>query len=331
MNALRKLLLPFSLIYDGITSVRNAFYNRGLFKSKGYDLPIIGVGNLSTGGTGKTPMIEYLIELLKDRKLATLSRGYGRNTSGFRWVAPTDDAGMVGDEPLQFATKHPEISVAVDENRQHGISQILAKPTPPKVILLDDVYQHRAVKPGFLILLTAYEKPFFKDYLLPAGDLRESGKGAARAQAIIVTKCPKITKAEQQEIIEKIAKYSKAPVFFSQIQYSKMVFGYSKCTLENLKQKSLTVVTGIAKPEYFTDHLKASGLNFEHLTFRDHHNFTSVEIARLSKAQTILTTEKDYMRLKNYSELKEVYYLPITKAFLENGVTLDKMVLDYVN
>ncbi|MEH6408189.1 MAG: tetraacyldisaccharide 4'-kinase, partial [Leeuwenhoekiella sp.] len=181
MKHLRKLLFPFSIIYYIVTLARNYFFDRGWLKSKSYDFPVIGIGNLSTGGTGKSPMTEYILRLLKDRYLmATLSRGYGRKTTGFRAVDSKDNADQVGDEPLQFAKKFPDVQIAVNEDRQEGITLLQKKASKPDIIVLDDVFQHRKVTPGFLILLTTYESPFYNDFLLPAGNLRESRKGVNR-------------------------------------------------------------------------------------------------------------------------------------------------------
>ena len=332
MNNLRKILFPFALLYYCITRLRNYFYNKGWFDSKTYDFPIIGIGNLSVGGTGKSPMTEYIIRLLKNNStLATLSRGYGRKTTGFLNVDKNDSAERVGDEPLQFARKFPHVKVAVDENRRRGIELLADNNPKPEVILLDDVFQHRKVKPGLMILLTAYEDLFYKDYLLPSGNLREPRKGANRADCVVVTKCAKnITKKEQSDIREKINKYTSAPVYFSFIDYSRQVFGSQEILLEDLKSKKLTVVTGIANPKPFLSYLNENDLAYNHLQFKDHHNFTQDEINRLNDCSYILTTEKDYVRLRKEITKAQIFYLPIQFTFIENGETFDNAILEFV-
>src|SRR6478752_5452103 len=199
MNLLRKILFPFAVLYGFITSIRNFLYDNNLLKSYSFDLPIIAVGNLSVGGTGKTPQIEYLIRLLSPKyKVATLSRGYKRKSEGFVLADETSNAEILGDEPFQFFQKFKNIQVAVDANRKNGIEQLLSQSEKPEVILLDDAYQHRKVKAGFYILLTTYDDLFCKDFILPMGNLRESRRGAKRADVVIVTKCPStITKQKQ--------------------------------------------------------------------------------------------------------------------------------------
>lgn len=192
MKLLRFLLFPFAVLYDIITRVRNWFFNLGILKSTSFNIPVIAVGNLSVGGTGKSPQIEYLIRLLKDDyNIAVLSRGYKRKTEGFQIVNDAHTAEDVGDEPLQFYKKFKTaITVAVDADRTNGIQQLLQRNNPPKIVLLDDAYQHRKVTASSYILLTKYNDLFVDDFLLPTGNLRESRRGAKRAKVIVVTKCP---------------------------------------------------------------------------------------------------------------------------------------------
>jgi tetraacyldisaccharide 4'-kinase len=186
------LLFPFSILYGWITSIRNFLFDKGIFKSYSFDIPIIAVGNLSVGGTGKTPQIEYLIRLLSPNyKIAILSRGYKRKSKGFVLADPTSNAEILGDEPFQIYQKFPNTIVAVDADRKNGIENLLVLNEKPDVILLDDAFQHRKVKAGFYILLTGYDDLFYSDFILPAGNLRESRSGAKRANVIIITKCPK--------------------------------------------------------------------------------------------------------------------------------------------
>ncbi len=201
----RKFLYPFSILYGAVMHLRNELYDRGVLPSQKFDLPVIAVGNISMGGTGKSPMVEYLADLLrKDHKVATLSRGYRRNSSGYILLTGQETATEVGDEPLQFKHKFPGITVAVDEDRSHGIGELLQENPKPEVILLDDAFQHRKVSAGLYILLTSYSNIYRNDFVLPAGDLREPASGAKRAQVIVVTKCPPdITVQEQMEIVKK--------------------------------------------------------------------------------------------------------------------------------
>src|SRR6478752_1663867 len=203
MNLLRKILFPFAVLYGFITSIRNFLYDNNLLKSYSFDLPIIAVGNLSVGGTGKTPQIEYLIRLLSSKyKVATLSRGYKRKSEGFVLADETSNAEILGDEPFQFFQKFKNIQVAVDANRKNGIEQLLSQPEKPEVILLDDAYQHRKVKAGFYIMLTAYGDLYADDFMLPTGNLREYRSGANRANLIVVTKCPPNLSISEQENIK---------------------------------------------------------------------------------------------------------------------------------
>ncbi|MGB7786815.1 MAG: tetraacyldisaccharide 4'-kinase, partial [Salinimicrobium sp.] len=310
----RKLLYPFSLLYGGITFLRNKFYDEGIFKSHSYELPVIAVGNLSVGGTGKTPMVEYLIELLKqDRKVAALSRGYKRSSKGFHLVKGTETAAEVGDEPLQFKKKFPEVLVAVDESRSHGIEELLKNSDPPEIILLDDAFQHRQVKAGFYILLTPYQNLYSDDLVLPAGDLRESRSGAKRADVVVVTKCAENLSAEEQEkIAAKLNLQPEQELYFSSITYSGEVLGKGKkLQLKELQKRHFSLVTGIANPAPLVRHLQEQGLSFDHIAFPDHHNFTTSEIKDLQNKGLILTTEKDYMRLKNDIFEENLFYLPI--------------------
>ena len=256
MNILRKLLLPFSLLYGSILALRNLCYDKGWFKSKSYAIPIICVGNLSIGGTGKSPMIEYLISFLKeDYKVAVLSRGYKRNTSGFRDVLINSKAEDVGDEPLQIKRKFPEVMVAVCANRQEGIEKIRIK---TDVILLDDAFQHRKVSASTNILLTTFDDLYVHDMVLPAGNLRESKRGAKRADLVMVTKCPeKHSHAKLQEIQYILNLKPPQKIYFSKISYDDSICGISKTLpLNYLLNKNFTLVTGIANSKPLVEFLK---------------------------------------------------------------------------
>jgi tetraacyldisaccharide 4'-kinase len=318
MRRFRKLLFPFAIIYGWIVTVRNFLYDKQWagFKSVSYAKPIICVGNLSMGGTGKSPMIELLIMLLKDtHELAVLSRGYKRKTSGYLQVEPNQTASQTGDEPLQFKQKFPEVTVAVCANRQTGIEKLRAK---ADVILLDDAFQHRKVKAGFTILLTPFDDLFYEDYFLPAGTLRESRKGANRADVIVVTKCPnKVAYARLEEIkyLLKLAPHQK--VYFSKIGYAETIRGINEdLPLDYLTGKAFTLVTGIANPTPLVLFLKDQGFRFIHKKYPDHHAFSDIEILALQKEALILTTEKDYMRLQVPLGKHAMYYLPIKTVIL---------------
>lgn len=334
MKQLRKLLFPFSVIYYCIVWVRNFLFDSGFWKSQKYDFPLISIGNLSTGGTGKTPMTEFLIRLLKDRySLGVLSRGYGRSTTGYRVVSKKDDASEVGDEPLQYRLKFDSITVAVCEDRRTGISHLRKEESKPEVIVLDDAYQHRKVKAGFSILLTSYGDLFYNDYVLPAGNLRESRKGANRAQVTIVTKCPEsIGPKERIQIKSKILKYTTGSVYFTTITYSTSICNDTKNKeLSSLLNTQITLVTGIANPQPLLEFLDMNKINYHHNKYRDHHNFTLSEIAVLEKSSFILTTEKDYMRLKSQIKHDSIFYLPIKVSFLEAAASreFEQDILDF--
>lgn len=332
MSSARKLLYPFSLLYGGVMLLRNKLYDRGIFSSEAYDIPVIAVGNLSVGGTGKSPMVEYLISLLKeDHRVATLSRGYKRSTKGFHLLSGKESAAEVGDEPLQFKNKFPEITVAVDESRRHGIDQLLKQVPPPEVIILDDAFQHRKVTAGLYLLLTPYGNLYKDDLVLPAGNLREPGSGAARADIVVVTKCPtNLSSGEREDIKNRLRLKSGQELFFSGISYSHNIFGKnSVLPLEELQKRHFTLVTGIANPKPLVEHLESHSLQFEHLAFPDHHNFTASEIKELQSKELILTTEKDYMRLKNELLGENLFYLPITTRLLERQDNFERQVLDF--
>lgn len=320
MGIFKWLLLPFSLIYLILTNIRNFFYDKGILKSYSYNTPTICVGNLSMGGTGKSPMIEYLIKLYKDEfNIAVLSRGYKRETKGFIEVKAKMRATQVGDEPLQFKRKFKGIKVFVEANRKNGIEQIEKKYPDTELILLDDAYQHRRVKADINILLTTYAKPFYKDFILPVGRLRESRQGKNRAEVIIITKCPdNLTSDKIQDIKKQINAKADQNILFSRIDYNEKIYSETK-TLDLKDFDDFCLVTGIANPKPLIEHLKNKHKTFEHLKFPDHHNFTSKEIENLKSInKPILTTEKDYTRLcQNIKD--NIFYIPI-EVKLDKGL-----------
>lgn len=334
MKFLRKLLVPFSPLYYGVTWIRNFLYDIGFLKSKSFPFPVIAVGNLSVGGTGKSPMTEFLISLLKDHyPISVLSRGYKRKSKGFIQVQTNSTVNEVGDEPLQMKIKYPEVTVAVDRDRCHGIDQLRMLVPQPEVILLDDAFQHRKVTAGFYILLTAYGDLYIDDMLLPAGNLREPVAGATRANVIIVTKCPEyITIQEKNKIRKKLDIKSHQTLYFTTIKYDETLKNNNReITLSFLQGKKFTLVTGIANPKPLVDYLVAKGLVFEHKNFSDHHNFSTSEIADLRKKELIVTTEKDYTRLQSHLGNNQIYYLQIQKSFLEDGAIFENQILQYID
>lgn len=334
MKILRKLLFPFAILYGFITTVRNFLFDKGILKSTSFDIPVIAVGNLSVGGTGKTPQIEYLIRLLSDNyKVATLSRGYKRKSEGFVLASESSNAEILGDEPFQFYQKFPNIHVAVDADRRNGIIQLLSNNDKPQVVLLDDAYQHRKVKAGFYILLSSYGDLYADDFMLPTGNLRESRSGANRANVIIITKCPKDLSAEEQEQIRLKLKLTRLQqIYFTFIDYDGFVYNKeAKIAVSEIKNKSKLLLAGIAKPTPFLDYLKNE--NDECLTFPDHHHFSDSDLeAILNKSQSkmIVTTEKDYVRLKDSKLISQLYYLPIKSTFINHQQKFDATILEYV-
>ena len=334
MILLRKILFPFAVLYGLITAIRNFLFDKGILKSYTFDLPIIAVGNLSVGGTGKTPQIEYLIRMLSENyDIATLSRGYKRKSDGFLLANSTSTAEVLGDEPFQFYTKFKNIQVAVDANRKNGIEQLLLQTKKPEVILLDDAYQHRKVKAGFYILLTSFGDLYSDDFMLPTGNLRESRSGAKRANVIIVTKCPyTLSSASQKDIRSKLNLSVNQELYFTFIAYDNFVFGENqKINVNEIKESSKLLVAGIAKPEPFFDYLQNT--NDVCLSFPDHHHFSENDILDIKKNsinRIIITTEKDYVRLQGRLPADQLFYLPIKSQFLEEEDSFRKKIINYV-
>ena len=340
MILLRKILFPFSVLYGIITSFRNFLFDIGILKSYSFSVPIIAVGNLSVGGTGKTPQIEYLIRLLSPKyKLATLSRGYKRQSKGFVLADETSNALTLGDEPYQFFTKFKNIQVAVDANRKNGIEQLLSQKVKPEIILLDDAFQHRKVKASFYILLTTYGDLFSDDWILPTGNLRESRSGAQRADLVIVTKCPvNLPLEEQNEIKNKLNLEAKQQLYFSFIDYDDSVYSETETETETvnipvseIKKSPKLLLAGIAKPIPFFDYLKNE--NDVCLTFSDHHDFTENDIRTIKNQageNVIITTEKDYVRLKDKLPNNQLYYLPIQSRFLKEQNQFDTSIINFI-
>ncbi len=336
------LLYPFAILYNGITRFRNHLYNIDVRPVARFDLPIIAVGNLRVGGTGKSPHIEYLIRLLSKRyRVATLSRGYGRETNGLIVATNEVDARIIGDEPMQFYQKFgPKTTVAVANRRAEAIPHLLIDKPVPQVILLDDAFQHRVLIPGLNILLTEYSRPFYHDYVLPYGRLRESRKEAKRADLIIVSKCPeKIDKDKKSEISRAIRKYSahNIPVFFSSIQYQQPI-PLGKHSRKFRQQ--IILLTGIANDGPFIRYLSTRFNILKHLKYPDHfrYDLKSIETIRsvygkFSKNTSVVTTEKDAVKLQNFEKDLQgipLFYVPIEVYFPRNEQMLKDIIFNYV-
>lgn len=342
ISKLRSLLLPFSWLYGGVVNIRNWMYDKNIFKQHKFDIPVICVGNITVGGTGKTPHIEYLIDLLSPQyKVGVLSRGYKRKSNGFRVVGVDSTPEEVGDEPLQIKQKYPEAFVYVDRDRKNAIDHILkySEEKRPDVILLDDGYQHRRVKPSFSILLVDSNRPIHEDRFLPAGNLRESFNGRHRASMVIVTKCKKDMSPIEYRISE--ANLDLFP--FQGLYYSTFAYGDLKPVYQGLgveqqpssflKNKHILSVTGIAMPKPFNEFLSRKGAKVESLAFSDHHHFGKDDIKSIEnhfaklgvddEDKIIVTTEKDATRLRAIPNLgleikQRLYYIPIEVTFLKN-------------
>ena len=338
---IRYLLFPIALLYGAIVAFRNFLFDTRVIKSSEFDVKTILVGNLSAGGTGKTPHIEYLIRLLgKEYKLATLSRGYGRKTTGFLKATDSSTAKDVGDEPLQFSQKFSDVEVFVDAKRVGGIVEIMSQEEVPEVILLDDAFQHRQLKAGLSILLTDFNSPFYKDFMLPTGNLREFPYGKKRADVIIVTKCPEEMKKEERERMIKKIGTPNIPVFFSKIGYSspKGIFDESHYNLDEYSE--ILLVTGIANPDSLLDYLSKFNFRLSHLKYQDHYPFSNKDIQKIIETfeskndskKVILTTEKDAMRLKEFGGLKAlpIAQIPIEVSLLEREEELNSLIKNYV-
>jgi tetraacyldisaccharide 4'-kinase len=329
---LKFLLWPFALIYGLINTVRNYCYDKKLFKSTGFHHPLISIGNLTVGGTGKTPHIEYLVRMLQHRfSMATLSRGYGRKTAGFLEVNINNNAEEVGDEPLQFRRKFPLLRVFVGENRLMAIPEILQRYPENQCILLDDAFQHRAVKPGLSILLTEYHKPYTRDWLLPAGSLREPARGYHRADIIIVTKCP------EQMPLSECAAWEKElrPMSYQHLYYSTFSYGAiyhmtdAGKSLSLEKDMDVLVLSAIADPAMMISYLEPQVRNVFVRRFRDHHYFDRFDLESVKESfqnmenpkKALITTEKDATRLALHlpwilAQGIDIYILPVAVKFL---------------
>ena len=332
------LLYPLSLIYELYTSFRNFLFDLGIIDSIEYKIPTIGIGNLSTGGTGKSIVVDYIIGKFKNKnKITTLSRGYNRNTKGFIQASNMSTAYEIGDEPFQFYSKHPEINVVVCEDRRKGMNIILKNLPDTDLCIWDDVFQHRFVKPGLMILTTTFQYPFYKDEILPVGNLRENISSAKRADLIVVTKCPdNLSQKDKISFLESLNPNDNQKVFFSSLTYMQKIKSDSEeVDIDVLEDVDFILVTGIADSSYLVNFLKNKALKFKHLKYSDHYNFNKSSIDKitgLSLNKIILTTEKDFGRLRPKINNRDIYYIEVGLKFpMEiNEYNFDKNIEDYI-
>lgn len=344
MKNLRLLLLPFSWLYGCAMALRNFLFDSGILKSASYPVPVICIGNLNTGGTGKTPHTEMLLHLLKDKKTVVVSRGYGRKSEGVIEVSNSANAEYVGDEPLQMKRKFPDSHFIVAEKRTEGIEYTLKKYPDTEVILLDDAFQHRSVKPGLSVLLTQYDDLFTDDFVLPAGNLREFRSGANRADIIIVTKCPAhLTSEEKKKILIKIS--LKKHVFFSTLEYQPLISleDHHKIEISSLKDYEILLITGIASAKKLQNFLSSQSKNFLSLEFGDHHSYCEKDFSVIrskfntfaSEKKIIVVTEKDAVKLKNekfepHIKTLPFYCLPVAVNIIEDKEEFNLLLKKYV-
>lgn len=343
----RILLFPFSLVYGFIMEVRNILYESNITRSSRFSVPIISVGNLAVGGAGKTPHVEYLVRLLKPYiDVATLSRGYNRKTKGFRFVQVSDNADAVGDEPLMYARKHKDIVVAVCESRAEAIPLMLQKFPRLQTIILDDAYQHRSIIPDMNILLSAYDLPFTRDYILPAGRLRERRSSYERADVIVVTKCPSdLSEEARTKVLKEIKPYDYQKVFFSTYSYLhpySFFEGTIRIELEDVRH--MVVISAIANTSHLMKYLDSFQNEVISMEYEDHHYFTEYDIRQVRKhldvlpegKSIVITTEKDATRLAlHYALIRELgiplFVIPVEVNFLfGEGKTFDELVQKFL-
>lgn len=341
MLSLRILLWPFSLLYGSILLLRNKLFDAGWLTSVKFDLPVISVGNLTVGGTGKTPHVEYFFRLLAQKQLAVLSRGYRRKTKGFVLADAAASAYALGDEPYQYYRDFPEVTVAVCESRPAGIAELLRSRPSIEVVILDDAMQHRPVQPSFNLMLTDYGRPFFEDLVLPAGLLREPRRGAKRADAIIVSKCPAdMAASEMDAYIRQVRRYSRpaVPVFFSGFRYGQAIpIGSAKHLC-----KRIVLLTGIANAAPLLDYLTHEGYDIvQHLDYPDHYHYTLEDVEKVQRllgqdeSLCVLTTRKDAVKLTDAGLQKithalPLFYMPIEVYFLREQDAFNALIKEHI-
>ena len=320
MSVIRFLVFPLSIIFKFVTDIRNKLYDCNFLKSEKINVPVISVGNLSTGGTGKTPMVDFIIYNLKrDYNISVLSRGYNRKSKGFIEIKNSDNPSLVGDEPFLIKSNHSEVPVFACEDRVEGAKKIISE-NNTNLILLDDAFQHRKISRNLDIVLTDYNNLFYKDYLLPYGNLRESRNNINRADVIIVTKCPlDFNKADAIKIKNQINPKKTQSLFFSQIKYSEILFGFKEVSFKSITNSKLTLVTGIANSQPLKEYLKKNNVNFDHFDYPDHYNYSRKDVNKIlatTKNNIILTTKKDYYKLSQF-KIDNLLYIDIEVEFLD--------------
>lgn len=351
LNNKNILLYPVSLLYGLVTGLRNFLYDHEIFRSTKFKTPVICIGNITVGGTGKTPHTEYLINLLSQHfNVAVLSRGYKRKTRDFTIASEESTVDEIGDEPLQIACKFPGVLVAVERDRVKGVNKILEMRPETDVIILDDGFQHRKLNPGFSILLSDYSRPMKHDNLLPYGSLRENKKNSSRADNIIITKTPAEISPERMKLLaDDTDKLPDQKIYFTAIKYHSPIPVFEKNekillpAWNSFPDNGAVVVTGIANPHPFLEHIKRYFSGIVHLRFPDHHNFTVNDILKISSAwnelnsanRYILTTEKDAVRIRELASIPEslkssFYYVPVGIEFLKGREEFEKTIIDYV-
>jgi tetraacyldisaccharide 4''-kinase len=344
LKSFRFILFPVSVLYGFTIWVRNKLFDKNILRSSAFNFPIICVGNLAVGGTGKTPMVEYLVRLLKDKfRVATLSRGYKRKTEGFAIADVHTTALDIGDEPMQFHKKFPDITVAVAEERLVGVPQLLHSRPETEVIILDDAFQHRQIRAGLNILLTEYKNLFTRDFILPAGDLRDVKSSSKRADIIIVTKCKShLSGEERDKIIREINPQRYQKIFFSKIEYGSPYHLFSKEQKFLHPDTHILLICGIANPKPIQEILNTYSSTYDLILFRDHHVFDIDDLKEIknqfenieSQNKIILTTEKDGVRLAKFeNELKDlpVYIFPIKhKIMFGQEQAFENIVLEFI-
>lgn len=344
LRSFRILLLPFALVYWAVIALRNWLFDKNILKTAEFGLPLINVGNLSVGGTGKSPMVEYLLVLLKDQfKVATLSRGYKRKTKGYALADDDTTALEIGDEPMQFHLKFPDVPVAVGEQRIEAIPQLLHDKPETQAIILDDAFQHRSIKAGLNILLTDYNNLFTRDFYLPTGDLRDLKSSYKRAEIIVVTKCkPDLSEEEKKKLVKEIAPLPHQHIFFTSIQYGSLYHIINNSVTRIDEETVVLLVSGIASPRPLKKWLEEYSSSYSLLQYADHHIFTIDDLNDIRKRfenmeetkKIILTTEKDAVRLVKFRQAIEglpVYVVPIRHHFLfKDEDKFNKLITDFI-
>jgi len=344
LRSFRVLLLPFSLLYGLIIVIRNFLYNKHILKTAEFNLPLICVGNVALGGTGKSPMVEYLIELLHAQfRIAVLSRGYKRKTKGYALADENTTALDIGDEPMQFHIKFPQLAVAVGEERMVAIPQLLHDKPDTEAIILDDAFQHRAIKAGPNILLTVYNDLFVDDFFFPTGDLRDQRASAKRAQIIVITKCPAdLSATEKEKIIKRVKQFEGQEIFFTSIQYKTPYHIITKNKKPFSLNDEVLLVYGIANPQTLKEYISDNTAAYDEISYSDHHIFSTDDMKEINKkferiqspGKLIITTEKDAVRFLKFKEQLAgipLYVLPLKPAFLFNEADkFNRVVINFI-